>query len=58
MKTGDKVRISPDVTHLKDWVDGTVIEVEMNRFNGTVVTARTDDGAVFFGPEIFFELKN
>ncbi|WOF93619.1 hypothetical protein RJT10_14340, partial [Segatella copri] len=28
MRTGDKVLISPDLTHAKDWTQGEVIEVE------------------------------
>ena len=55
MKKGDKVRISPDVTHLDEWVEGFVIEHEDNRFNGLVVTAETASGAVYFGPANFFE---
>lgn len=54
MKIGDKVRISPDVTHFDEWVDGIVIEIEENRFNGTVITAKTSAGIVFFGPAQFF----
>lgn len=55
MKKGDKVRISPDITHLEEWVEGTVIELEDNRFNGLVVTAKTSSGVVFFGPANFFD---
>lgn len=54
MKVGDKVRISPDVTHFDEWVDGVVIEIEENRFNGTVITAKTPAEIVFFGPAKFF----
>lgn len=55
MKVGDKVRISPDVTHFDEWVEGVVIGVEENRFNGTVITAKTSAEIVFFGPAKFFE---
>ena len=34
MRTGDKVLISPDLTHAKDWTQGEVIEVENNPFVG------------------------
>lgn len=54
MKVGDKVRISPDVTHFDEWVDGVVIKIEENRFNGTVITAKTSEEIVFFGPAKFF----
>lgn len=55
MKKGDKVRVSPDITHLDEWVEGIVIELENNRFNGLVVTVETPSGAVYFGPANFFE---
>ena len=55
MEKGDKVRVSPDTTHLDEWVEGIVIELENNRFNGLVVTAKTASGAVYFGPANFFE---
>lgn len=57
MKKGDKVRISPDVTGLNDWIEGIVIDVEENRFNGIVITAETAEKIVFFGPQKFFELE-
>ncbi len=34
MKVGDMVRISPDLTLLKEWIPGRVIEVEENPFVG------------------------
>ena len=37
MRTGDKVLISPDLTHAKDWTQGEVIEVENNPFVGIVI---------------------
>ena len=33
MKTvGDKILISPDLTHLPNWIEGTIIEIENNPF--------------------------
>ena len=49
MRTGDKVLISPDLTHAKDWTQGEVIEVENNPFVGIVISAKTADGNIFFG---------
>ncbi|MEH2904144.1 transcriptional regulator, partial [Segatella copri] len=40
MRTGDKVLISPDLTHAKDWTQGEVIEVENNPFVGIVISAK------------------
>mgnify|MGYP000613406864 CR=1 FL=1 len=55
MKIGDKVLISPDLTHLQDWVKGIVIEVEDNPFVGIVISAETEDKNVFFGQEDLFK---
>ena len=55
MRTGDKVLISPDLTHAKDWTQGEVIEVEHNPFAGIVISAKTADGNIFFGYKDLFE---
>ena len=49
MKKNDRVNISPELTNLQDWVCGTVLDVEDNPFVGTVISARTDDGRIYFG---------
>lgn len=54
-RIGDKVLISPDLTHLPDWIKGRVIEVENNTFVGIVISAETEDGNVFFGKEDLFK---
>jgi len=48
MKTGDNVLISPEVTHKSDWTQGTVIDVEANPFVGTVISAETPSGEIYF----------
>lgn len=55
IKVGDKVWISPDLTRLPEWVQGTVIEVENNPFVGVVISAETEDGNVFFEREDMFK---
>lgn len=47
-KTGDNVLISPEVTHKSDWTEGTVIDVEDNPFVGTVISAKTATGEIYF----------
>ena len=56
MKVGDMVRISPDLTLLKEWIPGRVIEVEENPFVGMVISAETKDEDVFFGRADMFKL--
>ena len=55
MKLGDIVLISPEVTMLKEWVQGKVIEVEANPFVGTVISAQTPDGDIYFNKESLFK---
>ncbi len=56
MKIGDSVIISPDLTKLPNWVNGKVIEVENNPFVGIVISAKTEDGVIFFGQSDLFKL--
>ena len=55
-KIGDSVLISPDVTHKSDWTQGTVIDVEANPFVGTVISAQTANGEIYFDKEYNFKL--
>ena len=55
MEIGDKVLVSPDLTHKSDWENGEVIKVEQNSFVGVVVSAKTDDGDNFFGYQDMFK---
>jgi len=54
--TGDTVLISPDLTGLSDWTNGTVIDIEDNTFNGIVISAETSDRNVFFGRKDLFKI--
>jgi len=56
MKLGDLVLISPEVTRLSEWIRGKVIDVEANPFVGTVISAQTADGAIYFNKESLFKL--
>ena len=54
MALGDRILISPDLTMQKAWIEGRIIELDDNSFIGTVISAETPDGNVFFGkPELF-----
>ncbi len=55
MKVGDRAIVSPDLTGLDDWKEGTVIEIENNHFNGIVISIKIDDGCIFFGPKKYFK---
>ncbi|WP_369793959.1 transcriptional regulator [Prevotella sp. S7 MS 2] len=55
MEIGDKVLVSPDLTHLADWIEGEVIKVENNPYAGIVISAQTADGNIFFGYQDWFK---
>ena len=54
-KMGDRALISPVWTGLNDWVEGNIIDVENNTYNGIVLTIKADDGRMFFGQLRFFK---
>ena len=58
MNIGDKVLISPDLTHQKNWIGGTIIEVENNPFASIVISAETEDKNVFFGQADLFKAED
>jgi hypothetical protein len=55
IQTGDNVLISLDLTGFPKWTEGTVIEVENNRFVGIVIAAETKDRNIFFGRKDLFK---
>ena len=54
-KIGDTVFISPHLTQSPNWQKAKVIEVNDNSFNGIVVSAKTDEGEIFFHRAEFFK---
>lgn len=55
MSVGDFVMISPEVTRQNGWTQGKVIDVEANPFVGTVISAQTADGNIYFERETLFK---
>ena len=55
MKTGEKVKISPELTGFNEWLEGSIIDIEKNKFNGIVIAIKTQDGRIFFGQERYFQ---
>ena len=58
MEIGQRVNISPYLTHLSDWITGEIIEVENNPYRGTVIAAKDALGRIFWGEEDYFNLIN
>lgn len=55
MKTGEKAKVDPKLTGLKNWIEGTVIDVEKNPFKGLVIAIKDASGRIFFGEEKYFK---
>ena len=53
-KIGDKMKASPQLTALSDWVEGEVIDVEQNPFTGLVISIKDKLGRIFFGQSRYF----
>ena len=56
MEIGQKVNISPYLTHLSGWVTGEIIEVENNPYRGVVIAAQDAFGRIFWGEKDYFDL--
>ncbi len=54
-KLGSRVLILPFVTHAPDWIEGKIIDIEANPFVGTVISAQTADGEIYFDKEYQFK---
>ncbi|MCH5176974.1 MAG: hypothetical protein J1F25_03045 [Prevotellaceae bacterium] len=53
-KIGDKMKASPQLTALSEWVEGEVIDVEHNPFVGLVISIKDQLGRIFFGQSRYF----
>ena len=56
MEIGQRVNISPYLTHLSDWVTGEIIEIENNPYRGIVIAAKDAFGRIFWGEKDYFDL--
>jgi hypothetical protein len=53
-KIGDRMKVSPQLTAQPDWVEGEVIDVEKNPFQGLVISIKDKLGRIFFGQSRYF----
>ena len=54
IKIGDRMKVSPQLTAQPDWVEGEVIDVEKNPFQGLVISIKDKLGRIFFGQSRYF----
>jgi hypothetical protein len=55
MKTGEKVKVSPELTGLGEWIEGMVIKIRKNPFLGVEIAIKDSLGRIFFGEERYFK---
>jgi hypothetical protein len=55
-RMGDKVKISPAVTGMDNWVSGEIIDIEQNPFTGTVISLKDKGGRIFTGQKKYIAL--
>lgn len=56
MKTGQKVKVSPALTGLSEWIVGKIIKIRKNPFvEGKEVAIKDELGRIFFGEEKYFK---
>ncbi len=55
MKTGEKVKVSPELTGLEEWIEGVVINIRKNPFLGLEIAIKDNLGRIFFGEKQFFK---
>jgi len=58
IKKGQKAKVSPRLTGLSDWIEGTIIDIENNPFKGLVIAIKDNAGRIFFGEEKYFQIFN
>lgn len=56
MKEGDKALVDPKLMGLDTWIQGEVIDIEINPFRGIVIAIKDKLGRIFFGEEKYFKL--
>jgi hypothetical protein len=58
MKTGEKVKVSPELTGLEEWVEGVIINIRKNPFLGLEIAIKDSLGRIFFGEKQYFKTLN
>jgi len=58
IEKGQTAKVDPKLTGLNDWIEGIVIDVENNPFQGLVIAIKDQMGRIFFGEEKYFQFFN
>lgn len=57
-KEGEIVKVSPNLTLLKEWIEGRIIKIRKNPFLGIEIAIEDDSGRIFFGEQEYFKPLN
>ncbi|MBQ0086247.1 MAG: transcriptional regulator [Bacteroidales bacterium] len=55
MSMNEMVLVSPNVTRAGKWLEGKIIDIEDNPFNGIVITVELSDGNIYWDKEEYFK---
>lgn len=55
LEIGNRVKVSPDITGLSEWVEGIIINIRNNPFLGKEVAIKDSLGRIFFAEEKYFK---
>lgn len=55
MKVGEKAKVSPAISGLSEWIEGTVIKIRKNPFLGIEIAIKDQLGRIFFAEEKYFQ---
>ena len=55
LEIGNRVKVSPDITGLSEWIEGIMINIRNNPFLGKEVAIKDSLGRIFFGEEKYFK---
>ena len=55
LEIGNRVKVSPDITGLSEWVEGIIINIRNNPFLGKEVAIKDSLVRIFFGEEKYFK---
>ncbi len=55
LEIGNRVKVSPDITGLSEWIEGIIINIRNNPFLGKEVAIKDRLGRIFFGEEKYFK---
>lgn len=55
MSMNEMVLVSPNVTRAGKWLEGKIIDIEDNPFNGIVITVELPDGNIYWDKEEYFK---